>query len=66
MLDTFKKNSAGDLGGENFVGTLANKGVRIAPFHEFDSQISAELKSEIDALSGKIADGSIKVADYLK
>jgi basic membrane protein A len=66
VLETFKKNSAGDLGGENFLGTLANKGVRIAPFHDFDSQISADLKSEIDALSGQIADGSVKVADYLK
>ena len=66
VLETFKKNSAGDLGGENFLGTLANKGVRIAPFHDFDSQISADLKSEIDALAGKIADGSVKVADYLK
>ena len=66
MLDTFKKNAGGDLGGENFVGTLANKGVRIAPFHEFDSQISAELKAEIEALRAEIADGTIKVADYLE
>ena len=66
VLETFNKNSGGDMGGENFVGTLENKGVRISPFHEFDSQISAELKSEIDALSAAIADGSVKVSDYLK
>jgi basic membrane protein A len=66
VLDTFNKNSGGDTGGENYIGTLENKGVRISPFHEFDSQISAELKSEIDALSAAIADGSVKVADYLK
>jgi basic membrane protein A and related proteins len=66
VLETFNKNSGGDMGDENFVGTLENKGVRISPFHEFDSQISAELKSEIDALSAAIADGSVKVSDYLK
>ncbi len=66
VLETFKKNSGGDTGGENFVGTLANAGVRISPFHEFDSQISAELKGEIEALSAAIADGSVKVSDYLK
>jgi basic membrane protein A and related proteins len=66
VLDTFNKNQAGDLGGENYVGTLENKGVLISPFHDFDSVIPADLKSEIDTLSGKIADGSVKVADYLK
>ncbi len=66
VLDTFNKNSGGDTGGENYIGTLENKGVRLSAFHDFDSQISAELKSEIDALSAAIADGSVKVADYLK
>ena len=66
VLDTFNKNSQGDLGGENYVGTLENKGVLISPFHDFDSVIPADLKSEIETLSGKIADGSVKVADYLK
>jgi len=65
-LDTFKKNAGGDLGGENYLGTLENKGVLISPFHDFDSVIPADLKSEIDTLSGKISDGSVKVADYLK
>ena len=66
VLETIKKNSAGDKGGENFVGTLANAGVRIAPFHDLDSQVSAELRGEVDQLSKDIADGTIKVADYLK
>jgi basic membrane protein A and related proteins len=66
VIDTFHKNSGGDLGGENYIGTLENKGVRIAPFHDFDSQIPADLKTEIDALSAGIADGSVKVSDYLK
>jgi basic membrane protein A len=66
VLETFKKNAAGDTGGENFVGTLANQGVRIAPFHDLDAEVSAELKAEVEQLSADIAAGTTKVSDYLK
>ena len=66
VLETIKKNAGGDLGGENFIGTLANGGVRLAPFHDLDSQVSAELKAEVEQLSADIASGKIVVADYLK
>jgi basic membrane protein A and related proteins len=65
VLDTFHKNAGGDLGGEDYVGTLANGGVRLSPFHEFEDVISAELKAEIEALSAEIAAGTVKIADYL-
>ena len=32
------------------IGTLANNGVSIAPYHEFDSKIDAGLKAEIETL----------------
>jgi basic membrane protein A len=66
VLDTFKANANGQTGGGNYEGTLANGGVALAPFHDFDSQISADLKAGIDALKAKLVDGSVKVADYLK
>jgi basic membrane protein A len=66
VLETFKKNAAGDTGGENFVGTLANAGVRIAPFHDLESEVPADLKAEVEQLSADIAAGTIKVSDYLK
>ena len=31
VLETIKKNAGGDMGGENFVGTLANGGVALVP-----------------------------------
>ena len=65
VLDVIKKTSSGDLGGEDYSGTLANKGVLLAPFHEFDSQISAETKAELDTLAAAIADGSITVCSFL-
>ena len=39
-------------GGTNVVGTLANGGVGLAPYHNLDSQVSAELKAEIDPAQG--------------
>jgi basic membrane protein A len=66
VLDTFKKNQAGQMGGANYVGTLANGGVVMSPYHDFDSVIPQALKDEITALQAKIASGEVKVADYLK
>jgi len=65
VLDLINKNAKGDLGGEDYSGTLRNDGVLISPFHDFDSQITPELKSEIDALKQLIIDGVISTCDYL-
>jgi len=66
VLETIKKNAGGDTGGENFIGTLANQGVRMSPYHDLASLVSPELQAEIDQLQADIASGKIKVSDYLK
>ena len=66
VLETIKKNAGGDMGGENFLGTLKNKGVLISPFHDLASAVPADLKAEVDQLSADIASGTVKIADYLK
>jgi basic membrane protein A len=43
---------------------LANGGVDIAPFHEYDSQITQTTKDEIAALKAAIIDGSVTISDY--
>jgi basic membrane protein A len=65
VLDVIKKTSGGDLGGEDYSGTLANNGVLLAPFHDFEDQISDETKAEIEALKAAIIDGSVTVCSYL-
>jgi len=47
-----------------YVGTLANEGVGMAPFHDLDSAVSAELKAEIDALLAALIDGSVNADDF--
>lgn len=42
-----------------YVGTLENEGTGLSPYHEFDSKVPAELKSEIDQLKQDIIGGKI-------
>jgi basic membrane protein A and related proteins len=43
------------------VGTLENGGVSIAPFHDMDAAVSADLKAALDTIKAGIIDGSISV-----
>jgi basic membrane protein A len=43
----------------NYVGDLPNNGVGIAPYHDLDSAVPADLKAEIEDLKAKIISGEI-------
>ena len=53
--------AGGTFTGGNYVGTLANSGVGLAPYHNFASQVPASLQSEIDQVKQGIISGSITV-----
>ena len=40
-----------------YVGTLENGGVDLAPFHDFDGEVSEEMKSELEATDGRAMSG---------
>jgi basic membrane protein A and related proteins len=42
-------------------GTLKNGGVGLAPFHDWDSKIPADLKAQIQKAIDGIQDGSITI-----
>lgn len=44
-----------------YVGTLENGGVALAPFHDYDSKVPADLKKELDEIKAGIISGDIKV-----
>jgi basic membrane protein A len=44
-----------------FLGTLENSGVSLAPYHEFDDDIDEELKTDIIELQADIIDGTVTV-----
>ena len=50
------------LGGGSYIGTLANGGTGLAPFHQFASKVPSSLQSELAQVKAGIIDGSITVA----
>lgn len=59
--DVIKADLEGKFSNEPYVGTLKNEGTQLAPFHEFESKVSAETKQELEAVKKDIIDGKIKV-----
>ena len=50
----------GTFTGGTYVGTLANGGVLLAPFHDFAGKVPASLQTELMQVSQGIANGSIQ------
>jgi basic membrane protein A len=47
------------------VGVLANNGVGLAPFHEFEDDVPADLKDELAKVKADLVKGEITVAGVL-
>ena len=45
----------------NYVGTLANGGVGLAPFHDFESKVPAQLRTDLNQIEQGIIAGTIKI-----
>jgi len=56
-----KKAATGTFPTGNYVGTLKNDGVGIAPYHDFDSKVPASLKKQIEQVKADIISGKIKI-----
>jgi basic membrane protein A and related proteins len=52
--------ASGKFAGGSYVGTLANGGVVLAPFHDFQSKVPAALQQELMTISQGIQNGSIQ------
>lgn len=66
VYDTVMASAGGAFDPTPYVGTLDNGGVGIAPFHDYESKVSADLKGELDAIIAKITSGELIVTSYLK
>jgi basic membrane protein A and related proteins len=49
----------GTFTGGNYIGTLANNGVSLSPYHDFASDVPAALQSELKQVTTGIENGSI-------
>lgn len=54
--------SGGTFPTTDYIGTLANGGVGLAPFHQFDSKVDSGLKSELTQIQKDIISGTIKIS----
>ncbi|GAA1374838.1 BMP family ABC transporter substrate-binding protein [Luteococcus sanguinis] len=61
VFDAIKAAKDGTFSSDSFVGTLDNDGVKLADFHEFDSKVSDETKSELEAIKADIISGKITI-----
>jgi basic membrane protein A and related proteins len=52
----------GTFKGGNYIGTLANQGAVLSPFHDFASKVPASLSSQLDKIKQDIMSGKIKPA----
>jgi basic membrane protein A len=62
VFDSIKAVQDGTFQGGNYVGTLENKGVGISPFHNLDSMVPADLKTELDQIRADIIAGNVKTS----
>lgn len=58
-VNVIKSAIDGTFVGGSTVGNLANGGVALAPFHNLESLVSAELAAELETVKAGILDGSI-------
>lgn len=58
---SLKEAAAGQYSTKPYLGTLQNEGVGLAPFHDFDSQVTAETKAELQKIKADIIAGTIKI-----
>lgn len=61
VFETVKQTKDGAFDSTPFVGTLANNGVGLAPFHDFAEQVPAELQAKLDVIKEEIVSGTVKV-----
>ena len=61
VLQVIESVMNGTFEGGVIMGTLANDGVGVAPFHDMEDLVSDEMKQELDAIRQGIIDGSISV-----
>jgi basic membrane protein A len=65
VYNTIKDAMEGKFTGGTVTYTIADGGVDIAPFHDFDAAVSAELKAELEAIKAALIDGSLTVDGVL-
>jgi len=65
VFNTIKDVKDGKFTGGTVTYTIKDGGVDMAPFHDFDSKVPADLKTELDTAKKALIDGSLTVDGVL-
>jgi len=65
VFEAAKAVANGTFSGGTYVGTLKNDGVGIAPFHEYASEVSADMSAELDSIKADLIAGTLTVDGVL-
>lgn len=60
VFDVIRQTLEGAFQPGLYIGTLANDGVGLAPFHQLDMLVSDEIKSELEVIKAEIIAGNIQ------
>ncbi|QAY62044.1 BMP family ABC transporter substrate-binding protein [Xylanimonas allomyrinae] len=61
VFDVIKAAADGSFTSDPYIGTLENDGVGLAPFHDFESAVPAELSQKIDDFKQQIISGELTI-----
>ncbi len=61
VFDTVKESADGNFTSEPYVGTLENEGVGLAPFHDFEDAVPAELQDQLAQYQEQIIAGDLVI-----
>jgi basic membrane protein A len=64
LYQVIAKTVDGDFPTGVYLGTLTNKGVGLAPYHQLASKVPSTLQNEITALEADVASGKVAVKSY--
>ncbi|MCW1248985.1 BMP family ABC transporter substrate-binding protein [Acaricomes phytoseiuli] len=59
--EVIKTDTEGQFDASPYIGTLANQGVDLAPYHDLADTVPAELSADVDQIKQDIIDGKITV-----
>lgn len=61
VFDSIEEQVNGEFSNEPYVGTLENEGVGLAPFHDFEGEVSQEVVDRVTELQEQIVSGELTV-----
>lgn len=64
LYQVIQKTVTGSFPKGNYLGTLTNSGVGLAPYHQLAGKVPAALQKEITALEQAVAAGTVQVKAY--